>query len=305
MKVTILMSVYNGQKFLREQIDSIRRQSIGYDKIRILIRDDGSSDGSSQVLRELQDPNIVVYQGNNIGTALSFWRLICDTELDSDYFAFSDQDDIWHANKLEKALEKLTNTDVPQLYYANVEVADKNGNGTGQLLMTEENHLSVPTIMAGLHALGCTMVFNRAAMRLYQSVTLTGIEMHDRSCFLMTYLMGKIIYDAEPRMYYRQHERNLIGNEGEKNLSYYKKRLRKTFTLWFKSEEHDATVQASDMLRNFDGQLMKEDKRYLQMIAGYRNNWKYKKALIHDSNVLYLNYRVKRSYRIRILINVF
>ena len=305
MKVTILMSVYNGSEFLETQIDSIRRQTIGYEKIRIFIRDDGSTDGSAELIETMHDSNITLLPGKNIGTADSFWDLLQKVDMDSDYYAFSDQDDIWYDGKLENALGKLSGTDIPQLYYANAEIADQDGNGTGQNLMSEENYLSVPTIMAGLHALGCTMVFNRAAMRLYKSARLTGIEMHDRSCFLMTYLMGQVIFDVKPQLYYRQHDKNVIGNEGKRNLSYYKKRLRKTYLLWFKSGKHDATIQAKDMLNNFGEKLRKDDSMYLRMVADYRSNWKYKISLLVDRNIKYLNKRVKRSYRLRILINVF
>lgn len=305
MKIVILMSVYNGSEFVKEQIDSIRRQSIGYENIRLMIRDDGSQDDSYQLIEEMHDSHIILLSGKNYGTADSFWYLVKNADLDADYYAFADQDDIWFESKIETAVKWLNNSGVPQLYYSNVEVANRMGEGTGKLLMNEGNHLSVPTIMAGLHALGCTMVFNRAALRLYQSARLTGIEMHDRSCFLMTYLMGQVIYNPMPQMYYRQHENNVIGNEGRKDWIHLKKRLRKSYNLWFRSRKHDAVVQAQDMLDNFEVCLKQTDRKHLYMIANYRKNNRIKWRLLKDSNIQYLDARVKRSYRLRILVNVF
>lgn len=248
---------------------------------------------------------MVLTEGQNCGTADSFWQMLQKVTVDSDYYAFADQDDIWYDSKLETAIGFLTEESIPQLYYSNVEIADSSGCGTGRLLMDQQGILSVPTIMAGLHALGCTMVFNRAALKLYQSSRLSGIEMHDRSCFLMTYLMGHIVFDMKPQLYYRQHENNVIGNEEKKGWIYYKKRLRKSYALWFRSRSHDAVVQAQDMLDSFGEQLRETDRAYLYMIANYRNHWSMKWKLLRDVNVKSLNKRVKRSYSLRIILNMF
>lgn len=305
MKVIILMSVYNGYRYLKEQIESIRNQTIGYENIYLVIRDDGSKDQSCQLIHQMQDPHITLIEGENCGTADSFWKLIKETTADADYYAFADQDDIWYSSKLETAIECLNRTDTPQLYYSNAEIADNDGRGTGRLLMKRQDHLSVPTIMAGLHALGCTMVFNRTALKVFQSVRLSGIEMHDRSCFLIMYLVGQVIFDSKPQLYYRQHENNVIGNEGKKGWIYYRKKLRRSYALWFRSRSHDAVIQSQDMLKNFGEQLKTTDRNYLYMIANYRSSWLFKKKLLLDKNIKTLNKRVRRSYCLRILINVF
>ena len=99
MKVQILMSTYNGERFLREQIESLLRQS--WKNVEILIRDDGSKDGTREILNEYSDKyeNIQVYLESNLGVARSFFELL--KKSDADYVAFCDQDDICLEKKIE------------------------------------------------------------------------------------------------------------------------------------------------------------------------------------------------------------
>lgn len=305
MKVTVLMSTYNGVRYLEEQIRSIRNQTIGYENIRIVIRDDASADRTAELIRDMKDSQITLIQGQNTGPAESFWELIRRCGTDADYYAFADQDDIWFSDKLERAVRRIQNQTAPVLYYSNVEIADAAGTPTGERLMKSENRLSIPAVMAGLPALGCTMVFNRAALMLFKNAKLTGIEMHDRTCFLIMYLRGKIEYDARPSMYYRQHSENVIGNQGRGAYSYWKKKLRHTYRLWFRSKSHDAVVQAGDMLLNYGNVLRSEDAEDLRRIVTYRRNLRSRRELLTAEAVKYLHPRVRRSCRIRIILNLF
>ena len=95
-KVLILLSVYNGQKYLQEQLNSLYNQR-GVD-VSILIRDDGSSDHSIDIIRENQkDHDIKLIEGKNVGFAQSFWELVRNAT-EADYYAFCDQDDYWEEN---------------------------------------------------------------------------------------------------------------------------------------------------------------------------------------------------------------
>ena len=92
-KVIILLSAYNGEKYIREQIKSIINQT--YSEIKIYVRDDGSKDQTPQILKEFADEGMIkLYLGENIGFVKSFLWLVKNCE-NADYYAFADQDDVW------------------------------------------------------------------------------------------------------------------------------------------------------------------------------------------------------------------
>ncbi len=207
-KVQILMSVYNGEKYLREQIDSILGQS--YDNIQILIRDDGSTDRSMDILQEYQKiyPNISVIKGRNIGLTPSFIELL--GESDADYVAFCDQDDVWMENKIEKAVEKLKAIKMPALYCSN------------QILVNEQlekiDNGKIPHINPGFGnaviesvCTGCTVVMNEALIKTMKGHLPTEAIWHDWWCYMVASYLGTVIFDENAYIYYRQHGNNQLG----------------------------------------------------------------------------------------------
>ena len=93
MKITILLSSYNGEKYIEEQLNSIFNQT--YDNISILVRDDNSKDGTVKILEKYAaQGKLKWYSGENLGCAKSFWDLLCNFG-ESDYYAFCDQYDVW------------------------------------------------------------------------------------------------------------------------------------------------------------------------------------------------------------------
>ena len=102
-KVQILMSTYNGEMFLEKQLDSILAQNY---PIELLIRDDGSSDRTVEIIKRYQkkNKNICLVEGHNLGVISSFFELFRIADESADYFALADQDDIWFPNKVERAV---------------------------------------------------------------------------------------------------------------------------------------------------------------------------------------------------------
>ena len=305
--ITVLMSTYNGEKYVKEQMESIINQDIGFNNIKLIIRDDSSNDKTYSILKayEKEYSNISIIRGENLGAALSFWDLLKKVENKNEYYAFADQDDIWLPNKLSVAIERLKRYNDPALYYCNGLYVDKIGNSLNRNVIRKPNHHSVPTIMAGLPALGCTMVFNMKALVVFKNAKLTGIEMHDRSCLLIMYLVGRVIYDENIYLKYRQHENNVIGSAEQKSWSHRKKRFKQSYKLWFKSGKHSAVVQANDMLNNYNKILRDEDYRYLKLIASYRRKPFRKWKLLNSRNISYLSKGTRKSYKLRILLNIF
>lgn len=218
-KIAVIMSTYNGEKFLAEQLDSILHQE-NVD-VRIVVRDDGSSDGTTAILHEYCDkyPNITVLNEVNAGCKKSFFlaaRQAFTNFQDIRYFAFSDQDDVWLPEKLNvgiAGLNKLEKTDpaLPYLYFCpprivdqSLQPIDKEWKGN-HYLNFEEACISQPCA-------GCTMVFNRQALELFLLGDPDKMSMHD-SWIYKTVLAcgGQIHEDSTPHILYRQHGNNVIG----------------------------------------------------------------------------------------------
>ena len=127
-KVDILLATYNGEQYLREQLDSIMCQT--YSNFRLLISDDCSSDSTKEILEEYveKDKRIIVFsQEKNLGVVKNFEFLL--KRVENKYFMFSDQDDIWNENKIEKSIKVIEETK-SDLVYSDLEVVDSSLNVT-------------------------------------------------------------------------------------------------------------------------------------------------------------------------------
>lgn len=159
-KVNVVISTYNGEKYIKVQLDSILNQD--YENIEIYVRDDGSSDGTMKILKEYEEKyGIHVIQGKNVGFASSFFEVLRAAE-DGDYWSFCDQDDIWFFNKVRLAVEWLDeqNQELPLLYYSLSEMFDENGNNLG-VQRPPKGSLCFRRAMTGTFGVGFSMVINR------------------------------------------------------------------------------------------------------------------------------------------------
>ena len=216
-KVAVLLSAYNGEKFLCEQIDSImNQQNVDLD---LYIRDDGSSDRTQEYLKQYveQNDSIHLQNGCNLGVANSFMSLLYNVPNHYDYYAFADQDDIWEANKVQEAIRQLKDTGAA-LYGSNQECVDKYGNRLKIRYSEEENiHLTPISILNENMIAGCTMVFPQwfwqvlSDERNRPSESLLRIRIHDVWVAEVASVYGKITYDNRAFIKYRKHENNVVG----------------------------------------------------------------------------------------------
>ena len=237
MKVSVLMSTYNGEKFLFPQIESILRQNNV--KVEIFIRDDGSNDETICLLKKIQQecPNAIIIYGQNKGFIGSFSELVNYAYLnsDSDYYAFVDQDDLWYPDKLNKACGILSDfsDESPNLFCSNSDIIDANGNKTGRFFRqyipryTRGNVLMFPTFQ------GCSMVFNRKALEIYYHHP-PQIAFHDRWMYLICHFLGNIHYETTPLFGYRVHEFNALGLK--KKYSFMEN-IKKLWQMFFTSND--------------------------------------------------------------------
>lgn len=216
-KVCVLMSTYNGEKYLKQQIESIIRQK-NVD-IEIIVRDDGSSDSTVDLLMQLSDryKMMKILLCKNVGVAKSFMLLVdyaAKNVLNCEYFAFADQDDVWDDNKLSVAFNAIArNNNIPMLYCSNLRVVDSELNYF-RLAYRCDYGKSVGNKYLSLilnKAAGCTMVFNRKLLDLTANKNVHNIYMHDWFVYTTASFFGKVIYDPVPHISYRQHHNNVCG----------------------------------------------------------------------------------------------
>ena len=213
--VAVLLCTYNGGRFLADQLASIFRQNT--DSLSLWISDDGSCDDTFTILRAAADSHdrgpIELRSGPRCGAASNFLSLLCDAEIIADYFAFADQDDIWDADKLSRAVDQIAahNNELPVLYCARTRSLSEAGKVTG---LSPEFHRPPSFANALVHNIGGgnTMVMNSAARELLLAAGSVDVPAHDWwSYLLVSGAGGLVIYDPEPCLSYRQHAHNQIG----------------------------------------------------------------------------------------------
>ena len=127
-EVAVVISTYNGEKWIKDQLDSIINQT--YKNIKIFVRDDGSKDGTLDILREYSNKGqIILEEGQNIGYIKSFFKVL-ENAKDFKYYAFCDQDDIWMDFKIERAVEALEKKDNNKvlMYFSDYDYYDADMN---------------------------------------------------------------------------------------------------------------------------------------------------------------------------------
>lgn len=216
--IAIMLCTYNGARFLEEQLFSILKQTHTHWVIHA--SDDGSSDATCKLLTHFQKSvgidRLRIYEGPRQGFAKNFLSLIKNESIEGDYFAFCDQDDIWHPTKLERSLSQLQKVapDQPSLYCSRVRLVDAGQRCVGlsplrQCPPTFKNALVQS--LAGAN----TMMINRSSRSLIAVIPDdVPVIAHDWLAYLLvTASGGHVIYESAPSLDYRQHENNVIGNK--------------------------------------------------------------------------------------------
>lgn len=281
--VCVLLSTYNGEKFLEEQIDSLLKQE-GVD-LKILARDDGSSDNTLSILKKYSEnhKNISYYSGQNIKPAQSFFDLIRKAP-SADYYAFCDQDDVWDHDKLISAVNKLEKEDKikPNMYYSNLRIVDQN------LTFYRFSH-SEPSIQKNKYsvltedmATGCTIVFNNVAEEMIRGNTPEYCSMHDTWVYMVCKFFGKTIYDFDAHISYRQHENNVVGTYlGKKTIDIYVSRIKRLFDRNLQPRYNNAC----NFYRAFGQLLNAEDAEKVLKLVNYKKSFKDKMSLLTDKEI--------------------
>jgi glycosyltransferase involved in cell wall biosynthesis len=215
-RVAILLAVFNGAEFLQSQLDTLARQTV--DNIDIWASDDGSKDNSVAILEQAargwMKGDFRIAAGPRKGFAENFRALLTNPDIDADYFAFCDQDDLWDDDKLADALQWLSTQDaaIPALYCSRTRTITAEGKEVGYSPLfpkTPSFRNAIVQSIAGAN----TMVMNRAAMKVMREASRrTSFVSHDWWCYLVVTGVGGVVrYSPVARIGYRQHPGNLVG----------------------------------------------------------------------------------------------
>jgi glycosyltransferase involved in cell wall biosynthesis len=210
MRVVVLMSTYQGERFVGEQLRSILDQLPP--EGRIVVRDDGSTDATVQRIEEVGDPRVIVILGPNVGYARSFLWLMEHAPRDAEMIMLCDQDDVWLGGKIERAWAALKDGGAtPMLYCSRLEIVDAQLRSKG-LSPEYKRQPCFANALAQNIMTGCTAAMNPAALRLgCIGADAAQIHFHDWWLYLVVAAFGRVVYDRHPTVRYRQHGANVIG----------------------------------------------------------------------------------------------
>lgn len=266
-KICVLMSTYNGEKYLQEQIDSVFSQKNV--EVLLYVRDDGSTDNTISILQKnATDKNIKYYSGNNLKPALSFFDLMKNAP-DFDYYAFCDQDDVWLDDKLSIALTRIKNheKDVPMLYYGRPRLVDSKLRSMKTPLATLDVIDTFESSIIESNATGCTMVFNRKLLEIVRSKTPDYIYMHDlwihKICLLFN---GVIFFDKDVHILYRQHNNNVVGMTNsviQKNKAHMNS---------IKNKPCQRSKVIGSLYDCYKSSMNEEDKKLCELVINYKKS---------------------------------
>lgn len=214
--LAILLCTCNGQRFLPDQLDSISGQTV--DAWRVWVSDDGSRDDTVRLLEEYRrqwgGERLTIRKGPGKGFAANFLSLACAEDIQAEYYAFADQDDVWDPDKLSRALAWLQSipAGTPALYCARTRLIDAAGEEIGLSPLFPRPPGFANALVQSI-AGGNTMVFNNAARELLrQAGGAVEVVTHDWWAYLLVSGCGGVVhYDPEPTVRYRQHGANLVG----------------------------------------------------------------------------------------------
>ena len=275
-KVDILLATYNGEKYIREQIDSILNQN--HKDFRLLISDDGSTDKTIEILQEYKekDNRIEVFlQKNNLGVVKNFEFLLGKVE--AKFYMFSDQDDIWKENKIEKSIEKIN--EGFDLVYSDLEVVDENLNVTYEsywklkgIYNKIKKYNNFESLYLNNFVTGCTIISRKELINSFMPLPNTSkFVLHDYWISLIISQNGKIAYIEEPLIKYRQHKNNKVGSKKKTDELKSIDEIRKLF-IQVKKEHFKVFIENEDkFISEETKKLNKKALEYYEMLETKKN----------------------------------
>lgn len=282
-KVDILLATYNGEKYLEDQLNSILSQT--HSDFRLLISDDASKDSTKEILEKYKEKDEridVFYQKENLGVIKNFEFLLGKVE--NKYYMFSDQDDIWKENKIEKSIKKMEETG-SDLVYTDLEVVDENMNVTYEsywklkgFYNKIKKYNNFDSLYLNNFITGCTIISKKELISKVLPLPNTSkFVLHDYWIALIISQNGRISYIEEPLIKYRQHKNNKVGSKKKSDEMKSLSEIRNLF-ITVKKEHFKVYIENED---KFESESIKKLNRksleYFENLENVKNinfkNW--------------------------------
>ncbi|HGY1052286.1 TPA: glycosyltransferase [Aeromonas salmonicida subsp. pectinolytica] len=255
VKVAILLSSFNGVKYISEQINSLLAQECENARVDIFIRDDGSIDKTTDIISKYADAhkNIFLIKGGNVGVTHSFFKLIVLEQVKGyDFYAFCDQDDVWIKDKLT-AMIAAVNNDKPCLVCCSYTVTDDNLNSLRDVLCSK--HIELGQLLVDNSTPGCAMIFNQKLYKLIEkslhNPMAWNVSIHDMWVLMIAAVFGEVRTTNKIGILYRQHNNNAIG-ASTTILSKIKRSIRGTIRMRSKHSYIDDAIIFNQVFKDDD-----------------------------------------------------
>lgn len=281
--IDILLATYNGERYVREQLESIFTQT--HTQWRLLISDDASHDATLKVIEEtlaewegridsLASKVQILHAPTRLGSAQANFLFLL-AHATAEYVMFCDQDDVWFEDKVARTyalmskLERHYGAASPLLVHSDVCLVDGQGApiaSSFQAYAKLPERVRWPQVLIHNAVTGCTMMINRALAALLNNVRpedMPAVVMHDHLAAILATASGHVATIAKPTMAYRQHGSNTVGATRAFSLANIRSRLRDG-KAEFRSTQHRYVEQARLARRLLDGHLSPEVERTLE-----------------------------------------
>lgn len=267
-RVLVLLSTYNGDKYIKEQLISLLNQK-NVD-VHVLIRDDASKDNTVPIIESMQikNSNIILIKGDNVGCSNSFlclMRIAMESYPNYDYYCFCDQDDIWLDDKIYSAIvtiDEKRKLNKFVLYLGAYQMVDAKLNPI--VTRITPPRINLPSAIAMNSATGCTMLFNKELLHAIASKRPENILIHDYWTYLVCLsINGYVYYDNTPHILYRQHGSNVIGGRGDSFIKRWLIRISKLF----KKGDYYKSQLANQLLHYYNEELVPDNKAFLEDVV--------------------------------------
>lgn len=267
-KISIALAAYNGEKYIKKQLESIINQTLKINEI--VICDDSTTDATRDIIQSLDFKGIQLrYYKNelNLGPIENFKKAI--TLCNGDYIALSDQDDIWFENKLEVLLENIENLDnsTPNLVFSNLELIDSSDNIIRDSFFTgddfQPDNYSFTHLLFEGFLMGCAMLINKKMANEVAKMP-KGIIMHDYWIHMVAQCFGKVQYIDQILMRYRSHGNSVTQKEHLSIIGKVKKELKEA-PFYLKDNIFQAKLFLSIYKENLDLDKQNEIENFIQL----------------------------------------
>ena len=241
-KISVVMTTYNGEQFLEQQINSVLLQTL--QPSEIIVCDDGSTDDTVKILERFsQHPGFTFYRNETrLGVVENFKKAVSFTTA-GNYIALCDQDDIWLPEKLERSLSTLLQIEdplLPSMVYSDLILIDDHNKIISHSVITELGHHKyrhcLETLLFVNFVLGCTILMNPKMKEFFADIPNNNTYHHDAWIALIAFTFGRIAMLDHPYIKYRKHGRNVTLKGGYRKRNFAKKIKDHTKAIFLKTD---------------------------------------------------------------------